>query len=132
MRTFVDTNVFLRFIDGDKDSIAFFKMVKSGVRTFWVQAVVVSELIWVLRTSYGWSVAEVVEVVESFVRTKNLKLVTKCRVPEALRMYREKNVKYNDCVIVSAMERGDRIVSLDHEFDRFEGIKRVEPRDLIG
>ena len=93
MRTFVDTNVFLRFIDGDKDSIAFFKMVKSGVRTFWVQVVVVSELIWVLRTSYGWSVAEVVEVVESFVRTKNLKLVTKFRVPEALRMYREKNVK---------------------------------------
>lgn len=131
MKMFVDTNVFLRFIDGEETSIKFFKDLKLDKKRFFVQTVVVSELVWVLRTSYQWDVSQVVEVVESFLKTTSLNFVTKCDVLEALKMYREKNVKYNDCLIVSAMASGDKIVSFDREFDRFEGITRVEPKDLL-
>lgn len=131
MKIFVDTNIFLRFIDGEKTCVSFFNYVKTGSKIFYVQAVVVSELVWVLRTSYQWNVSDVAEILESFLKTSNLKFITKCDIGKALTLYREKNVKYNDCLIVTSMEIGNQIVSFDREFDRFEGIMRIEPKDLI-
>ena len=132
MKIFVDTNIFLRFIDGEKTCVSFLNYVKNGSKIFYVQSVVVSELVWVLRTSYEWSVSDVVEILESFLKTTNLKFITKCNIGKAIKLYREINVKYNDCLIVTSMETGNQIVSFDREFDRFEGIKRIEPKDLIG
>lgn len=132
MKTFVDTNIFLRFIDGNDTCIGFIENLKIKKKVFFVQTVVISELIWVLRTSYKWDVSEVADTVESFLNLKSLKFITKCNVESALQMYRAKNVKYNDCLIASIMGKGDQILSFDREFNRFEEIKRIEPKDLIG
>ena len=48
-----------------------------------------------------------------------------------LHLYKTVNIKLNDCLIWSFMEKDDQIVSFDKDFDKLPRIKRVEPKDLL-
>jgi predicted nucleic acid-binding protein len=132
MKKFLDINIFLRFIDGEKSSGVFFNDVIKGKETYWVQTLVVSELVWVLGSQYKWNNEKIADYVGGVLRTNNLKWTSECDLCRAIEWFGKMKVKYNDCLIVSAMGDGDTIVSFDHEFNRFPWIKRVEPKDLFG
>jgi uncharacterized protein len=47
----------------------------------------------------------------------------------ALQIYDEKNVDWSDAFVSAQMlaRQQDEIYSYDHDFDKIEGIKRIEP-----
>ena len=131
MKKYIDTNIFLRFIDGDTDCVSFLKKIVGGEKSYRVSAVVASELVWVLGSSYKYKRQKIVGIVKAMLMMKGLIWTADCDLIKAMDWFEKGMAKYNDCVIASAMKEGDTIVSFDKEFDRFEKIKRVEPKDLL-
>ena len=132
MKKYIDTNVFLRSIDGDETTVKFITNVLEGEEKYWVQNVVLSELVWILGTSYKYSRKKIVDIVGSLIKANNLVWTGNCDLMLAVDWFEKGLAKYNDCLIVSAMDKGDKIVSYEREFNRFDEIKRIEPKDLIG
>jgi predicted nucleic acid-binding protein len=131
MRTFLDTNVFLRFIDGNEGVIEFWKILVDGSKKHVVHNVVLSELVWVLGSRYKYGKKVISEYLLSLYKTDNIRWTNDCDLEKTIFWHGEGRAKYNDCLIASAMENGDTIISYDREFDRFDWIKRVEPEDLL-
>jgi predicted nucleic acid-binding protein len=132
MKKFIDTNIFLRYVDGNEDVVNFWKKLVVGKQKYWVQTVVVSELVWVMSSLYKFDRLKISDFLMSMIRTNNLIWTSECDLERALHWYRLGIAKYNDCLIASAMKNNDQIISFDREFNRFEEIKRIEPKDLIG
>jgi len=131
MRTFLDTNVFLRFIDGNEGVIKFWKILVDGSKKHVVHNVVLSELVWVLGSRYKYGEKVISEYLLSLYKMGNIQWTNDCDLGKTIFWYGEGRAKYNDCLIVSAMRSGDTIISYDREFDRFDWIERVVPEDLL-
>lgn len=125
MRKFVDTNIFLRFVDGDEVVVDFWNKLINEKQTYWVQAIVISELVWVLGSLYKYDRQKISDFLMAVLKTNNLLWTGDCDLIKAMGWYQQGRAKYNDCLIVSCMKEGDQIVSFDREFDKFEWIKRV-------
>lgn len=132
MRTFIDTNVFLRYFDNLKSAVGFMNGVKSGEGDYYVPSVVVNEVAWTLTKLYGLKKDSIVTFVEALLAVDKFKVVYEYSIPNAIRQYKLTNIKLTDCMIWSYLDEGDRIVSYDKDFDKLPGIRRIEPKDLIG
>jgi predicted nucleic-acid-binding protein len=123
MRNFIDTNVFLRY---------FLDKVREDKEEYWVPSVVLNEISWMLTNNYKINKQEVIGFIESILAADKFKVVYGYSFPNALNQYKKTNIKLTDCMIWSYMKPDDQIVSYDHDFDKLPGIKRIEPKDLIG
>jgi predicted nucleic-acid-binding protein len=103
-----------------------------GDETYFVPAIVISEIVWVLGSSYERKYTEIADYVKTLLSVRNIKIVYEYDVRKSVSLYESLNIKYNDCVIASMMDVGDMVISFDHDFNRLVDIKRVEPEDLIG
>lgn len=128
---FIDTNIIARLYEGVDEVVRFWKKVKKDDIKYKISAVVIEEMIWLMRSFYKTNKQEIVDFHKSLLAMDNIKVVSKCDISLALKVYESLNIKFNDCVIWTSMESGDQIVSYDKEFDKLFGIKRVEPKDLL-
>lgn len=126
-KTFIDTNIFLRFLEGHEASKRFVDGVKNGKKSHYVPSLVVAELYWVLANSYHLEKDKVVECIKSILAIRNVRLSYPHDLILAIELHQNKNVKFNDCVISTYLKDGDILVSFDKEFDRLSGVVRIEP-----
>jgi predicted nucleic-acid-binding protein len=91
---FVDTNVFLRFFVRDVESFyhkarELFEKAENGEIKLETSDLVIAEIVWVLESYYGFSKAEIKEVIDTILETKNIKAANHERIKEAISLYGE-------------------------------------------
>ena len=99
----VDTNVLVRLLVQDDDAqhrsaLAFFDRLSTDSPAR-VDAIVLCELAWVLRSSYEYGRDEVAEVVERILSTEQLEVDDPDATWQALEDFRSSKADFADCLI---------------------------------
>jgi uncharacterized protein len=136
--TYIDTNVFIRYLTGDdptkgEASTALMEKVESGEVEVTTCEAIVAEIVFVLssRSQYGLSPQVIRDKVAPILTLKGLKLKNKKLYLEALDIYAAyKGLDYEDALCVADMKQKGigSIFSYDTDFDQIPQIERQEPR----
>jgi predicted nucleic-acid-binding protein len=99
----LDTNVLVRYFAQD-DAVQARKataMIESltADRPGYVTQVALVEVVWVLGRAYGAERAEIAQVIETLLRTKELVVESAETVWKALRLYAGSSADFADCLI---------------------------------
>lgn len=138
MDIFIDTNIFLRVLVEEGNNKVFndcFKLleaVKFKKVTGYTSSIVLAEINWTLGSYYSFPKEEVIEALESIINLKNLRITDNFNIMDAIQTYKEKKVKFIDCLISSIPEIREKkipVISYDRDFDKI-GVKRLEPSRL--
>lgn len=134
---FIDTNIFLRYFVKEekqafKDCLEFFDKIKNKKITAVTSAIVLLEINYVLIAFYKYPKDKACEIIASIINLPGLKFINDINQLTAIELYKEKNVKFADCLIASILlDKADYLlVSYDHDFDKL-GLKRLEPKEIL-
>lgn len=127
---FVDTNVFLRFFVRDVESFYqkakdLFERAEKGVVKLETSDMVIAEIVWVLESYYDFTKAEIKEVIDTILETKNIKVANHSRVKEAVNLYASGKMDFIDAYNIAYIkEKGYRkVATFDvKHFKNIEGI----------
>jgi predicted nucleic-acid-binding protein len=116
----LDTNVLVRYLTQDDPSPTA-KTVRvldalSPAKPGYLSLVVVVELVWVLKLSYAFTKSELITVVDSLLRSKELIVERADVVSSALRLFKNSPAGFSDCIIVRCHESAECEYTLT--FDR--------------
>jgi predicted nucleic-acid-binding protein len=100
----LDTNILVRYLtqdDPEQSSLANAEIEKalSVGEMFFIAAIVMCELVWVLETAYGYNRQEIMPVLESILRTKQFQFENKDLLWKSLADYRTKKGDFADHLI---------------------------------
>jgi predicted nucleic acid-binding protein len=131
---FLDTNVLLRFLvrdDEEKAAAALDLLLRVERREerILTSPLVIFETIFTLQKSYGVSRSRIQSLLISVLALRDLELVDKPVHQDALELFATTNLSYADSYNVAYMrwKQINRIYSWDADFDRIQGIERIEP-----
>lgn len=138
MRYFIDTNIFLRvLIKSDREQFdectALLAALKTNKFDAATGSVVLTEIVWTLKSFYDISKQETVRSIKSILGINGLKINDDYHQERAIEFYEKYNVKYVDALIASANEIYERkmiIISYDRDFDKLK-VVRYEPKDIL-
>jgi len=118
--TGLDTNVVIRYLihDDPLQTSAAVKLVSTLTteEPGFLSLIVVVETVWVLESSYGFSKQQIEEVLETLLRSKELRIERADLVGQALRTFQASRADFADCLIERcAHAAGCRLI---YTFDR--------------
>lgn len=131
---FLDANVLLRLITDD-DRIkadaaqALLDRVEYGQEHLVTSPLVLFEVIFTLQKTYSIERQRIREALGSFISLRHVEIVNKAIWQDALELFVQKNIAFADAYNVTYMKAlgVHEIYSWDSDFDRIEGISRLEP-----
>ncbi|HXF50775.1 MAG TPA: PIN domain-containing protein [Dehalococcoidia bacterium] len=133
---FLDTNVLLRYLTRDDEpkarrALALMVRLERNEERALLSPMVVFETVFTLEKSYRVPRARIRELLENLLSFRGLALAGKRVYYEALDLYERTAVSFADAYNAAFMKaRGvDEIYSWDADFDRVEGVVRLEPPD---
>ncbi|MCQ9473415.1 type II toxin-antitoxin system VapC family toxin [Pseudomonas alliivorans] len=127
----LDTNVLVRYVaqDDPKQSPKASALIESFTINSpgFVTAVSVIELVWVLQSCYESTKSDIILVLETLLRTRELKIENADVVWQALRLFSDSKADFADCLIErSAKAAGcDYVVSFDSKAIKTTGMQSV-------
>lgn len=138
---FLDANIFLRFLTRDdpekaadcRDLILSLENENEAATS----ELVISEVVFVLssKANYGYSRQAVVESVRPLLLLRGLRIAEKTRILRAFDFYESvPQLSFGDCLIAAYVENTPEIealISYDRDFDRINGLARLEPRQVL-
>ena len=135
---FLDTNIILRYLTGDDEAKAeacyeLLEQVRQGNKGLFTCEAVITEVVYVLsspRLSYQLSRREIRARLLPILSLQGLRIPNKFIYFRALDIYvAHSQLDFEDAIAVAYMERigVTQIVSYDRDFDRIDGIERIEP-----
>lgn len=133
---FLDTNVILRYLTCDDPQKAeacyeLFQKAKQGKVELMTCEAVIAEVVYVLSSPsvYNLSREEIRSLLLPIINLKGLRLPQKRLYVRALDIYASQNVDFEDALSIAHMEKRKikEIYSYDTDFDKLEGIRRLEP-----
>lgn len=134
MKVFVDTNIFLRFLlaDHPQQSPAckkLFEKAQTGKAKLVTLPIVIAEIAWVLSSFYKEPVKEVARKLRIILLFEGLEVPYRDALLSATQVFESGGIDFIDAYVASWLrtEGLDRIYSYDKDFDKVEGIKRIEP-----
>ena len=137
-KIFIDTNVFIRFLVNDnkkmsQEAMKLFERIEGGKIKAETDLIVITEIVWVLSSFYKIKRQDIFEYISLLLQIKNLIIKNEEIIFEALDLYRNKSIDFIDAFCASfAMRRKIKLLcSYDKDFDKIDGIKRVEPKELV-
>ena len=134
MARFLDTNVILRYLtrdDGRKAEAALDLLLRAerGEERLFTSVIVIFEVTYTLAGYYGVPRERIRELLVPIIYLRGLRLPGKRLLRQALDLYCEKRISfadaYNACLVLARGET--EVYSYDTDFDRIEGLTRVEP-----
>ncbi len=131
---FLDTNIFLRYFEREDELIykkvekLFLEIVQGNIIGI-SNALIIAEVIWVLKKFYNWDKEEICNNIELILKTPNIRFRERSIIIEAINLYRDKNINFIDAYNYSYMKANgiNEIYSFDKDFEKLEDIKRLEP-----
>ncbi|MBI4295045.1 MAG: PIN domain-containing protein [Chloroflexi bacterium] len=136
MPRFIDTNILLRYLtrDDEQKAVACFALLRRVERSEEVVVttdVTIAETVFVLQSPrrYGVPRDRIRQLLEPIIGLRGLRLPHKALYPRAFDLYCQSNVSFADAFNAAYMQsRGlNEVYSYDTDFDRLEGITRLEP-----
>lgn len=133
---FIDANIFIRHLTRDdpekaKACLALFQKAENDEIELTTTEAVIAEVVYVLSSKrlYDLPREEIRALLYPLLSLPGLKLSPRALYLRALDLYAAQPIDFEDAIIVARMERGDiqELFSYDRDFDRIEGIKRLEP-----
>ncbi|MFO7761663.1 MAG: PIN domain-containing protein [Desulfobia sp.] len=131
---FIDTNIFLRYFTGDdevkaKDVLSLLKRIDRNQEKAATNLLVIFETIFTLESFYKVKREEIKELLNPILELRGLSLAHKDIISESLDLFCKKNISFADAFNASFMKAFQlkEIYSFDEDFDKIEGIKRLEP-----
>ena len=133
-RLLLDTNVIVRFLTGDHPAHSprsrnLFARAAAGDVTVVVTELALAETVWVLQSFYKLDRSAIAAALRHLIESAGIEVQNKARLLSALRNFAQTDVNFMDAyhaAIAAAESIG--IASFDRGFDKFAGVKRVEPK----
>ncbi len=96
----LDTNVLVRYLtqDDKQQALAATNLLESG-ETFFVNLMVLCELVWVLESCYKQKSPEIKQIIQKILSTKQLRIEKSHAVWKALENYEKNSNDFSDCLI---------------------------------
>ena len=136
MPRFLDTNILLRHLTGDDEtkaraSFELLLRVERGEEVVVTSDLVIAETVFNLQSprQYDLSRERIRQLVEPIIALRGIRLPRKALYSRTFDLYCTNKISFVDAYNAAYMEsRGiNEIYSYDTDFDRIEGISRVEP-----
>ncbi|MBI4322082.1 MAG: PIN domain-containing protein [Chloroflexi bacterium] len=131
---FLDTNILLRYFTRDdeekaRQALSLLARVERGEESVETSVLVVFETVYGLQRLYRVPRDRIRELVLNLVHLRGLHLPGKNLLDQAFDIYVAKNVSFADAYNAVHMQRRGltEIYSWDTDFDRIDGVVRVEP-----
>ena len=134
--TFVDTNIFIRFITKDDSKKAskcllLFKKAREKKVILTTSEAILAETVYILTSKvlYGLSREAVRDKLQPLIGLKGLKLNFRAEILMALDIFVEYKIDFEDALTVAQMksEQIKNIYSYDQDFDKVDWVARQEP-----
>ncbi len=132
--SFLDTNILLRFLTRDDErkaqcALELLMRVERGEEKVITSPLVIFETVYTLQSFYKVPRQTIKEQVLSIISMRSLHLPDKNIFYQAFNFYVAKNISFADAYNAAYMlaERISNIYSWDKDFDKIEGITRLEP-----
>jgi predicted nucleic-acid-binding protein len=133
----LDSNIFLRPIVKDnlervKECEILFEKIKKGELKVFTFNLILAEIVWVCASFYQIKKEEILKILKSILKFKNLKIIDDFNSYLAIELYEKYNIKFIDALIASnpaIFQKKAIVVSYDKDFDKI-GIKRKEPKGI--
>jgi len=127
----LDTNVLVRYIT--QDDAAQSKKANSLIEALspdnpgYISVIVLVELIWVLKGAYEASREQLLQVVETLLRNRELIIEQSDTVWQALRMFSSGKADFADCMIASLANAAgcDYVATFDRSAAKIAGMKLI-------
>jgi len=134
-KTFLDTNIFLRYLTNDDPEKAdrveqLLRKAASGKIALVTTELVIAEIIWVLESYYEVDKEQIAEQVRAILATEGLETINGDLVSQALEYYISDNIDFIDGYIAALMQKKGitEIFSYDKKhLSRLKAITRREP-----
>ncbi|MDO8616355.1 MAG: PIN domain-containing protein [Dehalococcoidia bacterium] len=131
---FLDTNILIRLLTRDDEekaagALALLLRVERGEEQVAVSPMVVFEAVFILEKSYGVPRTKIRDDMAGLLSLRGLRLAGKQTYHRALDLYAEKRISFADAFNAALMRASGitEIYTWDTDFDRLEGIRRLEP-----
>jgi predicted nucleic acid-binding protein len=113
-------------------ALGLFQRIGSGTEQVAVLDATIAEVVYVLssRSLYGLPRADIRDRLQSLLAYRDLQVENRMRCLAALDLYvRHPALSFGDALIAAAVQDEDpyELYSYDRDFDRVEGVVRVEP-----
>lgn len=123
----VDTNILVRIVTGDdeKQAAAADAFIEPGA---WVPQLALAETVWVLRTVYERSAADIGAAVEMLLNHRSLTLQESDVVAAALETFRKRPaLGFSDCLLLEVARKAGHLPlgTFDRNFGKLEGAQTL-------
>jgi len=129
---FVDTNVFLRFFVRDVEPFyqkakGLFEKAEKGEIRLETSEMVIAEIVWVLESYYGFTKAEIAEVVETILETRSIRVANHTRLKEAIKLYISESMDFIDAYNIAYMKARNYQKVAAFDIKHFKNIEGIHP-----
>ena len=128
----LDTNVIVRYIVQDdavqsKKAAILIESLSPEVTGF-VTVVSILELVWVLQGAYGSTKNEIVVVLDTLLKTKNIIVEQAETIWQSLRAFANSKAEFSDCLIERSAHTAhcEYTVTFDKGASKFSGMRLLE------
>lgn len=128
--TGLDTNVLVRYIvqDDAEQSLAATALIEGGEQageTFFINQIVLCEVVWVVKGCYNAGRDEVGRMVEQILRTASFRIQRSAEVWSTLNIYRKTPADFADCLIACTNRAADctETATFDRQAAQIEGFR---------
>jgi predicted nucleic acid-binding protein len=133
---FLDTNILLRFFTGDdsqkaQQALNLFMRIERGEEKVITSSSVIFETVYTLQSFYKLARGEIKDKLLPIISMRGVHLPDKSVYYRAFDLYVTKNISFADAYNAAFMisEEIFNIYSWDRDFDKIEGIVRLEPEE---
>ena len=130
----IDANIILRFLTNDDPGKAhacaeLLEEVERNQKQVRLPDLVLADIIWTLEKYYRQPKARIADMMVPIISLKGLRCSNKETVLDALRVYVDHNVDWTDAFVAAQLlaTKAPAIYSYDRDFNRIQGISRIEP-----
>lgn len=134
-RTFLDTNVLLRYLTRDDEekaqaALALLTRLERGEEKMATSPMVIFETVFTLQNSYQVPRKKIRDLLMPIISLRGLKLERRGLYRRAFDLYCSKSISFADAYNIAFMEdqKITEVYSYDADFDQVEGLKRLEPQ----
>lgn len=122
----LDTNVVVRFLTRDPAALAaradrLMARATEGEIAFRITAVILAEIIWILRSRYARSPDDIAAALSALLRADGILADERDGLLEALAVMVEQRVSFPDAYVAVSARRGDEpVCTFDRDFERLD------------
>lgn len=135
----IDTNIFLRYLTGDDpekghDVLELLKRLERNREKATTNLLVIFETVFTLEKFYKVGKGEIRDLLTPILELRGLRFSEADIVLDALDIFSDKNISFADAFNAAFMQAHGihEIYSYDSDFDKIDGIERVEPPKTEG